>query len=47
MTAITLVVVTAVAIIPLLPWHVLAVGLAIEVCTFCLSNWEDSVQFGA
>jgi signal transduction histidine kinase len=41
-TAITLVVLTAVAIIPLLPWHVLAVGLAIELVYILSSNWEIS-----
>jgi signal transduction histidine kinase len=39
-TAVTLVVVTAVAIVPLLPWHVLAVGLGIECVYILSSNWE-------
>jgi signal transduction histidine kinase len=45
-TAITLVVVTAVAIIPLLPWHVLAVGLGIEVVYILSLQWELSPSSG-
>ena len=45
-TAITLVVITAVAIIPLLPWHVLAVGLAIELVYILSFQWEISSNSG-
>ena len=43
--AITVVVITAVAIIPLLPWHVLAVGLAIELRLHSLVPMGIFIQF--
>src|SRR3954447_21115914 len=41
-TAVTLVVLTAVAIMPLLPWHVLSVGLGIEFVYILSSKWAMS-----
>ena len=41
-TAVTLVVLTAVAIIPLLPWHVLSVGLGDRILYILSSKWAIS-----